>query len=313
MPPLHKKWFRQESDIDLDLAKTVAARDITAVHTVLNRINWHGERGAGVAVELSADNRHVARAQFFMRGVLSAQPGTFAASKMWERADKAVNVSITFPSGDAFNFSNGSLASDYVPGEAVKIACSKNGEVVLPTDYAAHGIGELTLRLIAYLDKGSNTAAGPRVKFTVLGYPATEEQMFDMSDLAADIGWPGIKLLEGQADFVPPPPQEGWGCPMLPVILPAADLTAVPNVPSGAELRYAVAKVMATARLPVPCTAVGPLMKRWAKLEEDPNSMEDRLPTVSWPVPPRHQIPTSGKNNIFPLWVWWAGGKRGGE
>jgi len=296
MPPLHQKWFRNEKDLDLNLAKCIIARDLTAVNAVLGRHGWQGEKaGAGVAIELSPDNKHVSRAQFFLHGVLSAQPGTVAAAKIWEKADKAVNVSISFPPGDAFSFSNGSLASEYLPAEAIKIACSKNGEVVLPTDYEAHGIGDICLRLVAYLDKGSNAAAGPKVKFTVLGFPATEAEMLDRSDLAADIGWPGIKLLEGQAQLSPQPPPEGWGCPLLPIILPAANFEAVPNIPAGAELRYAIAKVMATARLPVPCTAAAPLLKRWAKLEQDPDSMEDRLPTVTWPVPLRQPPPQSGK------------------
>jgi len=295
MPPLHKKWFKNECDLDLDLAKTVLARDTTAAHTVITRLGWRGERGAGVAVELSPDNKHAARAQFFMCGVLSAQPGTIAATKLWEKADKGVNMSITFPHAQTFNFANGSLASDYLPGEAIKAACSKNGEVVLPTDYEAHGIGEWCMRLVAYLDKGSNTAAGPRVKFTVLGFPASEAEMLDKSDLAADVGWPGVKLLEGQADLVPAAPAEGWGCPMLPIIIPAADMEAVPNIPSGEELRFAIAKVMATARLPVPCTAAASLLKRWTKLEQDPSAVEDRLPTITWPVPARQPPPQRGK------------------
>jgi len=112
MPPLHKKWFKNDRDIDINMAKAVAAKDMSSVGTTIRRYGWQGERGAGVALELAPDNKHVARAQFFMCGTLSAQPGIIAASKLWERADKAVTMSVTFPHGDTFNFSNGSLASD---------------------------------------------------------------------------------------------------------------------------------------------------------------------------------------------------------
>lgn len=91
-----------------------------------------------------------------------------AGHKLWE---KAVFLSITFPPGESFNFANETLASVYLRSEEVKIACSKNGAVVLPTDYPAHGIEEFLLRQVAYLDQSSNGAQGPQAKFTVLGFP----------------------------------------------------------------------------------------------------------------------------------------------
>jgi len=294
MQQLHKKWFSREGILTLELAKSIAASDNAAINVILGRCCWQGAQGAGVATELTPDNRHVARAFFFLHGSLLDQPATVAAHKLWERADKAVTVSLTFPAGDTFSFQNGSHASDYVPADAFKFACSKNGEVILPTDYATHGIGDLCLRAVAYLDKASNSAQGPKTKFTVLGYPTTGEEMMEMTDLAADVGWPGVKLLEGIAEFTLLALIEGWGCPFLPVLLPATDLTTFPNIPAGAELRFAMAKVMATARLPVPCTAAAPMQKRWDKLLQDPNSLEERMPTVTWPVPPQPQLAGSG-------------------
>jgi len=300
MPLLAEKWFRNPTNIPLATARALAAGGYgAALSTTLRRCGWQSNRGAGIVAELSPDNKHVARAQFFIQGILSEQPGTVAANKLWERADKAVNLSITFPPGDAFSFASGTLASEYLHSDEVKIACSKNGAVVLPTDYDAHGIGDFSLRLVAYLDRTSNGAQGPRAKYTVLGFPASEDSMRDTSDLAVDVGWPGVKLLEGTADFTPLPAQEGWGCPFLPILMPGADLDTAPNVPSGAELRFAMAKVMATARLATPCTSAASMSKKWQKLVQDPNSLEDRLPSISWPEPVDPPPADQGRNSYI--------------
>jgi len=299
MPPLHKKWFKNEGDINAAMAKAILANDLVGVNAVLGKFGWQGARGAGIAIELTPDNKRAARAQFFLHGVLTEDTATVAASKIWEKADRAATVSITIPPGQEFSFVNGSLASEYVQQEAFKFSCRKNDSVILPTDYQAHGIGNITLRAVAYLDKSSNGANGPKIKFTVLVFPASEEDMLEMSDLAADVGWPGVKLLEGSAELCPPPPVEGWGCPMLPIVIPATNPEAMTGFPSGGELRFAIAKVMATARLPVPCTAAAPMHKRWQKLIDDPSSMEERIPSVIWPVPQNPPAQPEGKNSII--------------
>jgi len=296
MPFLDKKWFRNEGNLSSQLTKSLIAPDMgRQINSVLGKFGWQGEQAAGVAVELSADNRRVNRAQFFLRGMLSREVGTLAASKIWEKADKAVIMAINFPSGDVFPFTSGTLASEYVPSEEVKVACSKNGAPLLPTDYGAHGIGDFCLRAVAYLDKGSNTAAGPKVKFTILCFPETEEEMRARSEMTEDVGWPGIKILEGQATLAPQPPAEGWGCPVLPVIVPGADIEAAPNTPSGDELRFAISRVMATARLPTPCTSAGSMAKKWDKIQQDPLSCGERMPSIVWPAARQPPPPQNGK------------------
>jgi len=300
MPFLDKKWFRNENNLSVQLTKSLIAPDLgRQINAVLGKFGWQGEPAAGVAVELSADNRRVSRAQFFLRGMLSREVGTLSANKIWEKADKAVLMAITFPNGEVFPFTSGTLASEYVPSEEVKVACSKNGTPLLPTDYGAHGIGDFCMRTVAYLDKSSNTAAGPKIKFTVLCFPENEETMRARSEMTDDVGWPGIKVLEGQAELAPSPPAEGWGCPLLPVIVPGTDPEAAPIRTSGDELRFAVGKVMATARLPTPCATAGSMAKKWEKIQQDPLSCGERMPSVVWPATRQPPPPQSGKIFLF--------------
>jgi len=288
MPYLDKKWFRNEGNLTAQVFRSLIAPDLgREVNSVLGRHGWQGNKAAGVAVELTADNGGVARAQFFLRGRLSEQIGSVAATKIWEKADKTVMLAISFPPGDDFNFASGTLASEYLPGEEVKVVCSKDGEALLPANFGAHGIGDFCMRAVAYIDKSSNSAAGPKVKYTIMMYPATEEEMLERSDLAADVSWPGVKVLEGQAELAPQALPEGWGCPLLPVVVPGADPAAAPISVSGAELRFAIAKVMATARLPTPCASASSMAKKWNKLQQDPNSAEERMPSIVWPTPAR--------------------------
>jgi len=290
MTVLDKKWFRNESNLSVQVTKSLIAPDLgRPINQVLARYGWQGTATAGVAVELSADNSRAARAQFFLKGRLSENAGNLAATKMWERADKAVAVTITFPSGEEFSFSNGTLASDYLQEEAVKIVCSKNGAPLLPAEYAAHGIGTFCLRAVTYLDKGSNTAAGPKMKYTILAFPHSEEEMMEQTALAEKACWPGVKILEGQAELMPALPQGEWGCPILPIIIPGTDPDSAAITVSGQELRFAVAKMMATARLPVPCASAASMAKKWAKLLQDPSTAEDRIPSITWPPAVRPQ------------------------
>jgi len=299
MPYLDKKWFRNEGNLTAQVIKSLIAPDLgREINAVLGKYGWQGSKTAGVAVELAADNSSVARAQFFLRGRLSEQVGTLPAAKIWEKADKAVMLTVSFPPGDEFNFASGTLASEYLPGEDVKAVYSKNGEALLPASYGAHGIGEFSLRAVAYIDKSSNAASGPKIKFTIMMFPATEEEMLERSDLAADVSWPGVKVLEGQAELAPKAPADGWGCPLLPIIIPGANPAAVPVSVDGAELRFAIAKVMATARLPTPCATANSMAKKWAKLQQDPNSSEERMPSIVWPPTAR---PTAQDGKRFSI------------
>ena len=282
---LDGKWFTGGADITCDLADTLLITNFgRSIDATLGQNGWDSDKVAGIALELTNDNRGVSRAQFFLRGPLSKEPGLFQAAKLWDTGSKSVVVSISFPHGGAFDFSGCSLASDYLPAEEVKLSCSKDGQPILPTDWPAHGVGNFCLRAIAHLDRASNGRVGPRVKFTVLFFPHTRDQLAEMSDAMQGAGWPGIKVLEGHAALFPTAPAGNWGCPLYPLIGPGADFQSVRVLPSGAELRHVISKIMGTARLPTACGSVGAYLKKVKKLVDQEEDYEDREPAIVWPA-----------------------------
>jgi hypothetical protein len=283
MPSLDKKWFQGGGDLPAVITDNLLVASLGhPVNAVLGRNGWDGRTVAGVGLELSPDNSEVLRGQFYMRGHLSVENGEFQANKLWERASKDVLVTMQFPQAAEFDFTNGSLASDYLSSEAVKIRCSREGQEIPESDWPKFGIKQFVMRLIAYLDKQSNKT-GPKIKFTLLFFPETVDEMAKIGDEVQGPAWPGVKVLEGQADFFPMAPEKGWGCPIYPVLAPGGGNSRLAKMPSGEQLRFHIAKVMRTARLPVPCASAATLKKKWSKIEEDQEEYEERMPSVIWP------------------------------
>jgi hypothetical protein len=283
MAPLDGKWFTGCDDLPELIAENLEVASLgQPVNAVLGRNGWDGKTVAGIGLELSADNKSIRSGQFFIRGPLSVDDGTYQASRLWDQAAKDIVVKMKFPHGGEFDFSEGSLASDYLEGEVIKLAVERNGQPVPPADWPKLGIKPYTVRLVAYLDKMCNKSE-PKIKFTLLFFPDKKQHMEEISDAVRGPAWPGVKILEGNAELFPRAPTGGWGCPIYPVLCTGARFQVAPQLPTGAELRYAISRIMTTARLPVPCANSGTMRKKWQKLEQDPESYEERLPTVTWP------------------------------
>jgi hypothetical protein len=284
MAPLDAKWFAGQDDLPELIAENLEVGSLgQPVNAVLGRNGWDGRAVAGIGLELASDNKSVTQGQFFLRGPISEEPGTFQASRLWEKAGKDVTVTMIFPHGGEFDFSGGSLASAYMSGEDIQMSLEKNEQQIPVADWPRFGIKPFSLRLVAYLDKMSNKT-GPRIKFTLLFYPATQEEMEERADAAQGPAWPGVKILEGFADLFPRAPEGGWGSPIYPILCPGTKFRQLPNLPSGQELRFVMGRIMGTARLPVPCANCGTMLKKWIKIEEDPEQYEERLPSVVWPA-----------------------------
>jgi hypothetical protein len=283
MAPLDGKWFSGIDELPESIAENLGVNSLGhPVNAVLGRNGWDGKTVAGIGLELSNDNRSIRSGQFYVRGPLSVDDGSYQASKLWETAPKDISITVQFPHGGEFNFSEGSLASDYLEGDAVKMSAERNGQVIPAAEWARLGMKPFSLRLIAYLDKTSNKSE-PKIKFTLLFFPATKGEMEELSDAVRGPAWPGIKILEGNAELFPRAPMGGWGCPIYPVLCTGAKFRQVPNLPPGEEIRYAISKIFSTARLPVPCANYGTMMRKWLKIQQDPDSYEERMPTVTWP------------------------------
>jgi hypothetical protein len=200
---LNKKWFTGNDDLPEIIAENLEVISLgRQLNAILGKNGWDGKAAAGIGLELSNDNKSVKSGQFFLRGPLSAEPGQIQASKLWERATQDALVTFRFPHGGEFDFSNGTLASEYLEGEAVKISVERDKQVVAQEDWQKIGITKFSLRLVAYLDKLSNKN-GPKIKFNLLFFPAGREEMEEISDAVQGPAWPGVKILEGHAALFP--------------------------------------------------------------------------------------------------------------
>jgi hypothetical protein len=215
MAQLDGKWFTGCDDLPKLIAENLEVASLgQPVNAVLGRNGWDGKTVAGVGLELSAENKSIRSGQFFIRGPLSVDDGTYQASRLWDQAAKDIMVKMKFPHGGKFDFAEGSLASDYLEGEVIKLSVERNGQSVPPADWPKLGIKPFTVRLVAYLDKMCNKS-DPKIKFTLLFFPDKKKHM---EDAVRGPAWPGIKILEGNAELFPRAPTGGWGCPIYPVL-----------------------------------------------------------------------------------------------
>jgi hypothetical protein len=204
-----------------------------------------------VGLVASGDGRRVTGARFGMQGKLAATTVELQAAKLWEKVARDVTVAVELPDATAFRFASGTLYSDYLAQEDFKVKFKKSGVDVAAGQESQLGIGQLCLRLYAYLDKSSNVwgGLGPHLKVMVLVYLLSVEQLEELSVFTQEPGWPGVKLVEGKAELFPKAQAGTWGAPMFPLIVAMQRASTTEEVPSGAKLRFAMVALMRTATL----------------------------------------------------------------
>lgn len=290
MANLDDRWFAGSDDLPEIIAESLEAASLgQPLEEVLKKQGWKGAPVAGVGLELAPDNRKVLRGQFYLRGRLSSDPVIVQASKLWEKTAKDITAHFTLPEGGAFDFAGGTLASEYLSSENVPLACAKGQQVLLPTDWPACGIQDFCIRLVATLDRSANGRRGiPTFRYTLLFFPFSADDMEAQNEGGGTImaGWPGIKILEGSADFFPRAPEGGWGCPIYPILCTGTPFAEMPNLPSGEELRYVIGAVLGSARQPTSCTSFATMRRRWDVILSGDDEVLDVLPHIRWPIPP---------------------------
>lgn len=292
MPPLNKKWFKETGDLSAESARRLHADSLGhPITQTLSNLGWRGDLVAGIGLELTPDNKRVRRGEFFLRGVPTKDIIEISASDLWPAAATDVKLMVTLPDASLFNFSSGTLASEYVASENFRYNFKKADANIVPTEWAANGVGETALRAICHLDKTSNGRQGPRAKITFLIFPRSTEELMDVSDSTQSPAWPGFRVLESTCDFHTS--QQDWKDPICPLIILGSAFYGAPNLPPGQEIRHHIAAIMRTARRPTTCTKGKTLTKQWAKALADVEELEQE-PSITWPEAPR-QPPVIGK------------------
>ena len=303
MTALDKKYFQGEKDLPQDVVTKLLVEDFhNQADKALKDLGWEGQLVSSVGLTLNADGSLVHSAQFQLRGRLHQDAIPVTASTVWEGAPKGAVVHITLPDCSNFKFTGGELVSDYLHQAAVKFAVTKDGNPLLPTDWEANKIGLFSLRLIAHLDKASNTKTGPHFRVSVLLYPLSVEELADLCDATQSVAWPGLRILEAKSEIFPRAPAGLWGCPLLPLMNTHLRAEGVTTTPSGACLRHAIAELLRSAALPTACRSWTSLAKQMAEIQDDPASCEPRTPAVIWP--PASRPETNGGKTTPPPFVY---------
>jgi hypothetical protein len=218
MPDLDERFFRGSGDIPTDVITRIVTPSFSENDTrVLTQPGWEGQTIGYIGLVTTPDGSSVSRAQLCKKGKLSEETVTFQAAKLWAGVAKDVTVNIE---GQIFRFLGGTMASDYLPQEALKVSYYKGDQRIRSGEESRHNIGDVCFRLFCHLDKTSNirSSQGPQWKLTTLAFPHTVEELEEETQLAQHPSWPGIKILEGKAEFFPKADTIPWGCPILPLL-----------------------------------------------------------------------------------------------
>ncbi len=238
MPDLKQQFFQGGGDIPANWRDRLATSSYGAgLKDTLNALGWDGSISATVCLVLSADGLRVTNGCFSLWGLLSEEVIEVPASKLWEGTPRGISMQIRGLTGQAFTFSGGMLHSEYLDQVKVEVSFSKAGQPILPQDWPANNLGNVSFRAIAHLDKASNRSSKPQIKFTILAVPMSADELVELSERTQHVSWPGIKILEGQADFFPQTGGDNWGAPFWPLLCTWERASDSASCPPGEHLR----------------------------------------------------------------------------
>jgi len=283
MPDLRGQFFAGQPVLSADdIARLTITSPIQGILDKLASNNWDGSPVATVTINTSVDGTRPADGRFALWGNLANGDIGIPAVKLWEGVAKGTTLHIGNIVGQQFTFPSGQLNSEYASQLPFEVSYSRAGTIINQQDWAAEGIGELSLRSICHLDKLSNRSPPPKVKFTILANPLTPLELAELADRTQHVSWPGIKILEGSAAFWPVP-DASWAAPFYPFIGIRERRPGVTAVPPANHLLFALAEIMRTAALPTACTTLDALNTRGQQMLDAEDDPETRGPTITWP------------------------------
>ena len=284
MPDLKQQFFQGKGDIPAAWRERLATTAYgLGLRDTLTRLGWSGQPAATVCLVLSADGLRVTNGSFALWGNLAEEIIEVQTSKLWEGTPRGTVMQIRGLSGQAFTFSGGLMYSEYLDQDKFEVSFSKGGQTILPQDWAENNLGSVSLRVIAHLDKASNRTGKAKIKFTVIAVPMSADALVELSDRTQHVAWPGIKILEGTADFFPTAEDVAWGAPFLPLLCCRERPNDSTTCPPGDHIRFALAEIMRSAALPTACVTRGALNEKGQEILDADEEPEMRGPTITWP------------------------------
>jgi hypothetical protein len=287
MPTLDARFFAGGGDIPADIAEKLTVRNASdRDRDILTKLGWEGQLIGFVGIVLSTDGKSVTGARFGLQGKLAEQPIAVQAAKLWAEAERDISLVIDLPEAATFKFTSGTLCSDFLAKEEVKYKVMKGAVRVNKQEEDSVGCTGFCLRVIAHLDKSSNTrnGPGPHLKVSVLVFPENVAELEERSDKACEPGWPGIKMVESKAELFPKVQRGTWGAPMFPLLIAAGRASTSAAIPEGDKLRFALASLMRTAVVPTACASRRSLTTKCQEICSGAAMAAGKQPSISWPA-----------------------------
>ncbi len=298
MPDLKQQFFAGGGDLPAAWRERLTTASYgLGLRDTLTKLGWSGQPCATVCLVLSADGLRITNGSFALWGELSDEPIEVPTSKLWEGTPRGATLHIRGLTGQVFSFNGGMLHSEYLDSNKFELAFSKAGQPILSQDWANNNLGNISLRAIAHLDKTSNRSGKPRIKYTVIAALMSADELVELSERTQHVSWPGIKILEGHAEFFPTAENTPWGAPFFPLLCCRERPDDSVTCPPGDHIRFALAEIMRSAALPTACVTRGALNEKGQEILDADSEPEARGPSITWP-PVERPPPDRGKGFI---------------
>ena len=297
MPDIDKVLFSGQENISSAEWAALSTPDMgeASVAEFLEGTGWDGNVAGVVGLQLSADNSRPTAARFAMAGQWSDRPNRIQAQKVFAEAPADWLLEVNLPNMGLFNFADGSMASEYVGGDALECQFYTvvEGEKKMVDDeqLGEKGISYFSLRAVCSLAKTCGAKWGIWVTATILIFPEGQDAMKGLSAAAAEAAWPGVKFAEGDVKILPEAGRgkaalngKAWGCPVAPALQTGAPWAEAAGPLKPADVMAAVGSLLNVGVLADSSLNEESMKRKWAKIQRGgPDSMKARKAEKSWP------------------------------
>ncbi len=109
-----------------------------------------------------------------------------------------------------------------------------------------------------------------------------EDKMPKAFEAAKSLGWPGIKVCEGETAVLPRP-KVAWQCPILPLLWTGTPFELLREAPTATELRKAVGAIIGKSVKPNLYKTQGLLASKLEKIGQNQEELSSKGGLVTWP------------------------------
>ena len=281
-PVIRSDDFSNPSDLSISELRAISIDAISDLPFLLQQVNWNKGAYSVFCLVLSPDNQRVLNGSVNLIGSLFKNK-SYNAALFWPTSSPT-NLTLSLKDLSIFQFPNGSLTSNYVPCSAFQHSFLQNGAPVAAADLTNLGITPFCLR--AHLYPTTDTFMKMIISLT----PSDEARLQSVYTFHDDPRFPAIKL--GSFEFPMGPPcsspilNRQWGFPIVPIIRPASNWLDSSALPSGADLRNALAAILSSAILPETKQNFATYDQRCeVLLAHGHSSLKSASPPILWPAP----------------------------